>query len=251
VRKCLFCDAIPKTLEHIWPTWILQRIGPQSAIRGSSGPRSVLLRGPKPQLKARCVCKACNEGWMSDLESTNKPLIAAMMRDLSIPLKSSQQSTLACWGVKTSMVMECTLGHRQQFYTKSEREVLRTRRTIPANTFVWLGRSLGLDSVAHWGSDVWEEQPLGPDILHSYVNTIGVCSFLIQVMTVHVPAVYRRRPINIKPRPTFQRWSTVLTRIWPSNKAVEWPPALAIRAANGPSFEDVHTRWGPEADELR
>lgn len=183
---------------------------------------------------------------MSNLESVSKPLIGAMMRDLSVRLDPLHQSTIACWGIKTSMVMECTtLRHRRQFYTKAERETLRASLTTPANTFVWLGRFLGFDAVAHWGSDAWERKPPGPGMLHSYVNTIGVCSLLLQVMTVHVPAEYGTTPININPQRSRQ-WSNVLTRIWPVDRAREWPPPLVIGDADGPSFEDVHTRWAPE-----
>jgi hypothetical protein len=248
VRQCLFCDKIPKTREHVWPEWILKRIWPQAIISRFSGRQTIEIKGPRPELTTKFVCKTCNEGWMHKLETANVPLIGSMMQDLSIILDHSQQWSIAAWAVKTSMVMEVTTRrHRKGFYTEADRRNLRDTLTLPPNTFVWLGRLVGFNSVLHWGSDAWERKPPGPDMAHTYVNTLGVCCFVVQVATLHAPVEYG--PINILPRPLgVKPWDDVLTRIWPPAETVQWPPPSPIADGDGPSFLDVHTRWAAEAN---
>lgn len=101
------------------------------------GPAKVI---PHSWLEVRCVCVGCNGGWMSALEAENIPLIGCLMKDFAMPLDSSQQTLLSVWAVKTAMVLDFVNAKgRGRFYTRGECEGLRLSRTIPTQTYVWIG----------------------------------------------------------------------------------------------------------------
>jgi hypothetical protein len=70
---------------------------------------------------------------MKALEIENSPLIGEMMKDISISLNPIQQTSLATWAVKTSMVLDDveTESRGGHFYSREEAEELRLHRAIP------------------------------------------------------------------------------------------------------------------------
>ena len=121
-RRCLFCGGTgPMTREHVWPQW-LQPYG-----RGVSPERSTVLTGfgrtaadtfaEHPTLittqpgsvfanRALSVCRRCNNGWMSALEQSVKPLLVSMMsgpRSENVTLAPDQAAILAAWTIKVAV----------------------------------------------------------------------------------------------------------------------------------------------------
>ena len=83
----------------------------------------------------------CNNSWMSDLESENKPHIRAMMRDISITLEPKQQQSLSRWAILKAMVLEVAPKKQLPFYAESENaEIVPPSTFIPVATFAWIGR---------------------------------------------------------------------------------------------------------------
>jgi hypothetical protein len=123
-RQCLFCDNAANTLEHVWPLWILQSLNAIQPIRHTIGKNPPFYVN-NPAIKVRAVCGTCNERWMSDLETSNRPIIGALMHDISTPIDTSQQADFAAWMMKTAMVIDFMNRQRPQFYTSTERAALR------------------------------------------------------------------------------------------------------------------------------
>lgn len=74
-RTCLFCDKPANTLEHVWPQWILPIAKNRNPITQKLGDSpSVQHQG---DFKIKCICKCCNNGWMSDLEAKLQPLLGS------------------------------------------------------------------------------------------------------------------------------------------------------------------------------
>jgi hypothetical protein len=94
----------------------------------------------------KTVCGICNNGWMSDLEADNIPVIGSMMQDIAIPLDEAQQKLVAAWSVKTAMVSDSMKGRAapNQFYTRDECINMRLKREIPARTLIWISRIDGM-----------------------------------------------------------------------------------------------------------
>jgi hypothetical protein len=240
MRQCIFCDNRANTHEHLWPQWILDRIKGPTDIHGSIlGREPFTLPAANPEYKYKCVCGSCNHGWMSDLErETMKPL-AALMQDIATPLDASQQSTLARWVVKTAMASEAPgAKHRGYFYTREERETLRTMSQVPFRTAVWLARYVGNARIGMFGTDVWSV-PDDPIQMHSYVYTVFFNRVVIQLLTMHVEEGYGAITIN----PNVGPWDGTLLQIWPSNGTVHWPPSLSFTDKGPKSIVHLIKRW--------
>jgi len=78
----------------------------------------------KPEIKMKCVCTSCNNGWMHDLEQKSIPVLGALLQDISTPLDSQQQTILALWSVKTAMVVEAVKNSEDRHFTHTERSEL-------------------------------------------------------------------------------------------------------------------------------
>ena len=86
---CIFCDNNSGSREHLWPKWIHQRhdFGPLKMDRYNQS--QIII--PNPEITVKTVCGQCNNGWMSDLEAANIPIIGSMLNDLSITLDQDMQ----------------------------------------------------------------------------------------------------------------------------------------------------------------
>jgi hypothetical protein len=211
-------------------------------IFGHAGKKHRQWSGPKPAFKAQCVCGDRNNGWMSNLEAANQPLIGSLMQDIAMPLDLTQQETIARWAVKTAMVMEwVTRQRREFFYTRTECAELRISSQLPRNTFVWLGRNTGRYSFTSFATDVWDGEPVAAGTTHGYVNTFIVGRLAIQVLTFRIPAEYRDRPVNI--HPSGKPWERFLLTIWPIQSTVSWPPELAFGENETLGLDALRQRW--------
>ncbi|MDX6451419.1 MAG: hypothetical protein QOH16_1468 [Gaiellaceae bacterium] len=78
-RLCVFCGGEPTTNEHIFPFWLPEAVGGDTTHLRLEGRE----RGPgvgeqfaydhkwttnRADIKVRAVCRACNNGWMNDLD---------------------------------------------------------------------------------------------------------------------------------------------------------------------------------------
>src|ERR1700689_5341416 len=111
-ENCLACGETPSpaSREHVFARWLLEELqsldAPISLYRGfgdgSSKQERVAIRLDSFKLKR--VCEACNNGWMSHLESTAKPIIIGLIRggrSLS-SLEEEDRRILARWAGKTA-----------------------------------------------------------------------------------------------------------------------------------------------------
>jgi len=238
-RQCLFCANQAKTKEHLFADSILQILAPPlrpiTAVFGNSSP--VEIRG---DIEIRCVCRGCNGGWMSDLETKVKPLLSAMIHDISITLSLDDQSAVALWSAKTAMVLQATINkHGKRFYTREECERLRSHSVIPSRSMIWLGRfsSTGLFSS---GTNLWLNNNLGGETCDGQVATFAADHLIFQVLTIRI------RNDDGKPMRTICRegpWDGSLLGIYPVNQVVTWPPHLSFNERVPLLFSALRDRW--------
>ena len=64
---------------------------------------------------------------MSTIEAENIPTIGGMLQDISMSLDKAQQTSMAAWSIKTTMVSDSMKGRAapNQFYSKDERLKMR------------------------------------------------------------------------------------------------------------------------------
>jgi hypothetical protein len=179
---------------------------------------------------------------MSDLEVLNRPVIGALIHDLSFALDDSQQTNLAVWTMKTAMLLDAINRERPPFYDATERIQLRTQSAMPPGTVVWIARFSG--SGFHvGGTDVWLDQGEVKKAAQGCVTTIIIGHLAIQSVTIHrLQAEHLGQPIesiNIKQG----EWNRSTTQIWPVSGPVTWPPTLSFTRRGPRSIGALIDRW--------
>jgi hypothetical protein len=227
MANCLFCPKTANSKEHLWPKWIheLKDFGPLKQKRGDT---DIII--PDPQVTVKCVCKGCNNEWMSDLETANIPLIGSMMQDLSIQLDRDQLKLVAAWCMKMAFLTDWTRtgGRVTKFYTADEGAAFAKDLTIPAHTRIWIGR-LSTSQLSTDGHD------LGlftrADNLHvgtGSVVTFVVGHFVAQIVTDHPLPEYANMPMPDS-QPKTGPWAAKLIQIWPPER--EWDTLISCIAS--------------------
>lgn len=224
-RQCLFCPNPVDSAQHIWSDWILQDLKPVQPIHIKMGKTfSKVVKNPEVRMK--CVCQKCNNGWMSDVESENKPHMLAMMNDKAIVLQPVQQKLLCRWAALKAMVVDGSSKTRIPFFSESEKILMKPpMRALPVGTLAWIGR-LSVKAFHAGLTDIFGEINGIPRAFHACVTTIIVGHLVIQVMTMHVLAMYATMPIRPNERPGA--WDVNLLDIWPAFGEKSWPAQFSF-----------------------
>ena len=233
-KKCLFCQNPVDSAEDVWSTWILQDLKPSLPVHRKIG-KTFAKWVDSPEVRIKCVCKKCNNGWMSDIEGENKPHMLAMMNDKPTVLEPAQQKLLTRWAILKAMVLDgASPARRKPFYSESERRSMKpSLRSLPAGTHTWIGR-LSAKSFHAGLQDSFGKIGSIPNAFHGCVTTIIVGHLVIQVMTLRVLAMFGGMSLNVGCKPGA--WDVNLLEIWPVFGNKSWPPSLSFtadRTANG------------------
>lgn len=140
---CAFCgQSAARSREHIWPDWLLRHIELRKstmahthfAIDGRILSRRVQSASSVVYGK---VCAACNDGWMSQLEGSVKPIVSELIS--SQPSKGAllaeEAHTLAVWAFKTAIVRNAGTNYRTVIPEGHYRHLYQTK-DIPPNVYV-------------------------------------------------------------------------------------------------------------------
>lgn len=238
MRHCLFCGQPANSREDAWPRWIVDRFYAEEPVAVSAERRGEVLspwRVRKPELKVRHVCRDCNNGWMSKLEETVKPILDPLLAGHRRGFDEGAQMTLAVWAVKTAMVLEALDSPELFAYTQAEREELRKWSTIPTRSSIWLAASTDPSLFAstktrHFGAST-------PHILEGAATTIALSRVVVQVFTMRLPQqVGARTKVTVPVRKANWEESTVqILPASPSSVAI-WPPKLGLDGETGIDF---------------
>lgn len=110
------------------------------------------------------VCKTCNNGWMSTLESQAKPYLDAMLRGHGRALHENGVRTLAAWALKTSMMVEHMHGATRRVIPSEEYAHLFENGEPSERVRIWIAAYTGTQAAAvggMWGLDA-ETNETGP-----------------------------------------------------------------------------------------
>src|ERR1700710_3104537 len=105
-RTCWMCGNGPLTQEHAFPMWLRELFRGTEPGQVSDRSRGINVydrerRSNVINATVNSICKDCNEGWMSRLESATKPVLAPMVYGHGVTLPVSAQEILRRWAVKT------------------------------------------------------------------------------------------------------------------------------------------------------
>ena len=119
MRTCVFCDTAcvndNYSKEHIVAQWLQREMDILNdtvlQINGSDeniiSIKSLVLN----RLVDGCVCKSCNNGWMTELENENKAHITSLIRMIDIEkelhyLSFIDHLTFSKWVFKTAILLD-------------------------------------------------------------------------------------------------------------------------------------------------
>lgn len=96
------------TREHVWPDWLSRTGFPNEPTVIESGPLNRLSSefGPMRPLSTtvKAVCDKCNNGWMSRLEQTVRPVLTPIISGQSTVIEAPVLPTLSLWAFKTALI---------------------------------------------------------------------------------------------------------------------------------------------------
>jgi hypothetical protein len=238
VRTCIFCGDRVSTAEDAWPLWLMERflVSDKARTYGEIGARRLdAWVAPKPRLRLKKLCKDCNNGWMSKLESLAKPIFESILEEQLSTIDPPAQIILARWATKTAMVLEAIDSNRTWFYNETERRRMRETQTIPERTSVWIAKCVDSPNIYSAAKDLWSSP--NKTGVHAFVTTMAFGFLALQVVgTDRAVLTY-----GVSDGP----WDQTLIRVWPANQGtVSWPPKYGLNGELG--LDALTERLNPE-----
>jgi hypothetical protein len=124
-KSCIFCGGTGLSKEHIWPDWMrgyIPRANHSKVAWHGVGKHPDPQRFDKPEWslgalarpgdtgskRLRCVWKTCNNGWMSGLQTLNKPLLTSLLQGHwpANSFSAADLERLSAWITMFTMVVE-------------------------------------------------------------------------------------------------------------------------------------------------
>src|SRR3990167_11550628 len=98
MRQCFFCSGHANSLEDAWPLWLTNQFRTPRASEVHAERRGVRLkpwRVHQPELAVRCVCRTCNNEWMSALEGQAQRCLQPFLIAARCSVDIAAQGTVA------------------------------------------------------------------------------------------------------------------------------------------------------------
>lgn len=235
MRTCLFCDQRADSREDAWPRWIGTQFRASQPVPFTAerrGKKLVPWRVLGPELKIRCVCKTCNNGWMSRLEMQAQAILQPLLLGEPRGLDFASQGIIALWAVKTAMVLEALDAPDQRAYSAQECVHVKSFGAIPQRTVVWIAASN--DPGLFMSAKISHRASCNSNAITGLSTTISLSLLVLQVFTIRVPSSVTESTkvtADAKKGP----WRGATLRLWPSDphNSVAWPPAETIDGMAG------------------
>ncbi|MCP4539890.1 MAG: hypothetical protein GY832_22350 [Chloroflexi bacterium] len=235
MRTCIFCQEQASSKEDIWPQWLTKRFPLSNASRMEAergGHKLGTWQINTPQLLlSKCVCRNCNNGWMSQLEQEMKPIVDSILDERLKVLDVSSQAVIAVWATKTAMVLETLYPKREFFYSEIERQCMHAVSAIPERTSIWIAQCVNQPNIYSAGKDL--QTASGDSEAKAYVTTMAFGSLAFQVVSIRSSAnLSREIPITYDLREG--PWDEVLLQVWPLIlHSQQWPPSQGLNGELG------------------
>jgi hypothetical protein len=228
-RTCIFCGGGPLTGEHLLPCW-LRHVLPYDdlvvqfrQIGSDESDRSEWEKKPFRE-KTNFACGRCNNGWMSDLEASSRPVLERAIRREPYTFTESDQVIAAAWAFKTCLVFQASQTRAGPVAPPAHFLHIRRNRTPPPEAAVWIGSHYR--AVHDPINSVYMKRPLALEPLDDRLEedpTFGYLCFLAVggVSFMVVAHRYRNRAEITYEGP----FDESIDQLWPEPfRQVRWPP---------------------------
>lgn len=241
--KCIFCGRGGLSKEHIWSEWTYKLVPTvpdgehiRSVYQSSKhNPRIAGLeskrkrQGSTNTIKIYAVCKThCNNGWMSRLDETIKPILSPLILGQPSVLSEYNLKLISAWITMKMMVTEFSRPH-EVCSTQGERTFLMEHLEPPPNWKIW---------IAHVQGERWQAAYHRNSSLIGYLDesgtpvtnngclakntqsiTLGIGELLFFAISSNVPDLHFHPPVETVP---------FIRQIWPARKGLLWPPGVVF-----------------------
>jgi len=271
--KCIFCGGggvrgNRMTGEHLWSDW-MKPLFPQWPRAEYSefwetyaGKERVLSRhigrsrqGAPHRKKIKTVCRNCNTGWMSGLETSVKPFLPTLIKGEPCSLTAENRTTLATWVSLKVLVSEhndyCDI-KADPIFDQPVRDLFKKRPAVPTGFKIWIvpqqgGMSWILGYRRHAAGLLWGSSP--PDYVGSPKNiqsvTFGIGKLLVCVLATTNSQVYDLLDLAGPTVPICLWPFTESDIIWPGTFAVTDVGADQLALVLDALIASPHVRWAP------
>lgn len=256
-RKCIFCGQHGLTREHMWANWMRAYI---PRVLTEYRTRSILMfpdrsevsikrrTGDPHSQRIRCVCKNCNNGWMSKIQESTKPYLVPMLKGERDSFYKNGQTALAAWVGMFVMVAEYADRDKVSISARERRRLLQRKRP-PAHWRIWIGKYERSTGVERWFHHVI---PIAKDGVQIVTNgSIPRSNTQTSTILLGDHLVIHAMSSSVAPG-IIKRWrhapdiASKMRQIWPiQDRYVCWPPdgildEMDIQNLANRFFESVH-----------
>lgn len=231
-RKCIFCGGTPITGEHLWAAWMRDYLpageGTQviqesdlstDLIRLRSGP--LTRRGDARSQKLKVVCRACNNGWMSRLQTRAQPTLLPLLLNQTKALDENERESLSLWATMFSIVYSTCYPGSGTVITSEQRAAFMGGQKPLEHWIVWAGRFNGEGSpTVQMGFGSSEGRSLlgdkSPPTNRSALTLCGAGGLCLAIFSANSERAFQ----------TFAKFITMLlepvglVQIWPASASV-------------------------------
>lgn len=180
-------------------------------------------------MKAKVVCKRCNESWMSDLESIHaKPALERLIIGsdaTQITISQSRAKSIALFAFKTAVIVDHMSRGRPPFFCRSVRYRFATTNAIPDNVRMWMAGYLPIRTgtfTGNYGDAVVPHRGR----LKLYICTYAAGHFIFQLVAARY---YRTTMTAFAPEDNFEY---LAMPFWPTMPIkIRWPPPDVLRTS--------------------
>lgn len=229
------------TREHLWSDWMSSLLPIfvnewfefSNILRGKTRDVSNsyfrTLQGTPKNKTIKVVCKKCNTGWMSTLETSAQPWLKPLIKGEPVALGVMERIKITEWIFMKFLVTENTSFRTQAanpIFNKAVREEFMTRRTIPAGIRVLIALQNGVKWATGFHlhgtglafSNSLPPPPRDPALPTKTVQVLtwGIGRLLIYLVASTDPVVFQR---------LILQEAGPLISLWPisGSSAIVWP----------------------------
>jgi hypothetical protein len=200
---------------------VLPNYGKGTHERFSTKAETITWRDEPFKQTVKCVCKACNTGWMSDLEDYAKPYLEPPLLGRGIVLFAEGQRMIARWAFKTALMIACGASEEARPVTSYWHFY---ERGLPSpETRIWIGTFFSSPPrtyQTHVGLLGGREPPKAIERANGYLSTFAVGHLAFHVLGSETGEPRQHR--------FGGKLGRTLVQVWPVHPIVRWPPELFV-----------------------
>lgn len=197
-------------------------------------------------LRTGKVCRACNNGWLSDLENATKPILLPLINGHVRMLTATEQARVAIWATKTLLTMQGTNPRNKRVTSTDQAHWFYEHRQPLPGSIVWLFRYADYSrwpvSIHQYGMTATRKGGAAPQVgdpLNGFSVIYTLAHLGFWLFGVDLPGA---PPTHANSDDTYVLvWPTFGPDVrWPPSQAVETEAALNARARLMPAGTIVH-----------